>query len=251
MPRILFGLLLFVRLCSYELDEGILHTIKPFLIEENHPAKKALDKIFKENKFRILLNDASLEKAGFEPYGERHTSGIRVLVHKKLPDYVIKTYIDELTDKMDWLYLIARVEGRNAIQSVIDKRLCQKYFATPRKWIYKIESPYKPPSHLNEQHFILVVDLIEAYPHSKNRTKWKTKPTETILWHLYHILSESGAQDSNFVDNIPYCKDGRIAFIDTEVAHRWPINYSRLDHYLALPMRNYWHNLVHTNGSKK
>lgn len=250
MRKLIIGLLLITILSSYELDEGILNEVKPYLIEDSHSVKKALDKIFKENDFRIIQNDASLQAAGFTAFGERHTSGMRVLMHKKLPNYVIKTYLDEHLDKFDWMYCVYRVKGRNAIQQVIEARKCEKLFETPKKWIYKIESPHKPPSSLNEQHFLLVAEFIEVLPREKNRDKWKTKPNRDTLWHLYHIIQDTGAQDCNFVDNIPYCKDGKIAFIDTETTHRWPINFNKLDHYLSPSMLTYWYQLIETGGAK-
>ncbi len=250
MRKLIIGLLFITILSSYELDEGILNEVRPFLIEENHPVKKALDKIFKENDFRIIQNDASLYAAGFSSFGERHTSGMRVLMHKKLPNYVIKTYLDEHLDKFDWMYCVYRVKGRNAIQEVIDSRNCEKYFTTPKKWIYKIESSHKPPLYLNEQHFLLVAEFIDILPREKNRDKWKTKPNRETLWHLYHIIQDTGAQDCNFVDNIPYCKEGKIAFIDTETTHRWPINFHKLDHYLSPSLLTYWHQLIETGGAK-
>ncbi|MFN4174041.1 MAG: hypothetical protein ACK4HV_02925, partial [Parachlamydiaceae bacterium] len=161
MRKLLIGLFMVSILFSYELDEGILNEVKPYLIEESHPAKKALDKIFKENSFRIIQNDASLQEAGFFEVGGRHTSGMRVLIHKRLPNYVIKTYLDEHQDKIDWMYCVCRVKGRNAIQQAIEARACEKFFKTPKKWIYLIESPHKPPSELNEQHFILVAEFFD------------------------------------------------------------------------------------------
>lgn len=247
---LLVGLFLLTLLSGYELDEGILNEVKPFLIEENHPAKKALDKIFKKYNFRIIQNDLNLLAAGFTAFGERHTSGMRVLMHKNLPNYVIKTYLDEHLDKVDWMYCVYRVKGRNAIQEVIESRNCERLFVTPKKWIYKIESPHKPPSSLNEQHFLLVTEFIDILSREKNREKWKTVPNREVLWNLYHILQDTGAKDCNFVDNIPYCKDGRIAFIDTEATHLWPINFNKLDHYLSPAMVQYWHQLIDTQGQK-
>lgn len=238
------------QLSAYELTDGIRAEVAPYLIPNDHPAKKALDAIFTQADFRVVLNKESLEKAGFVPFGEHHTSGIHVLVHKHLKHLAVKCYCDDFY-KEDWQYWIARIRGRNFIQQAIDYRGCQKYFKTPKKWIYPIPEGHRAPAGYNEQHYLLIVELMDTYDRKKNREKWKNFGDKNLYWHLYNIITDTGAADSNFVDNIPFCHDGRVAFIDTEAFHRWPISYERMTHYLSHPIKIYWQHLISTGGQKE
>ena len=60
------------------------------------------------------------------------------------------------------------------------------------------------------------------------------------------FLTEEGLKDSVFPDNIPFTKDGKMAFIDTEHHHLWPVDYYRLERYLSPEMKTYWKNLTHS-----
>jgi hypothetical protein len=47
-------------------------------------------------------------------------------------------------------------------------------------------------------------------------------------------LRKLGLNDCAKPDNIPFCSDITIAFLDTQTHHQWPILYHRLTPYLSL-----------------
>jgi hypothetical protein len=68
---------------------------------------------------------------------------------------------------------------------------------------------------------------------------------------LFRVVTEDKLFDSLFLDNIPYCKDGKIAFIDTEYfnAVKKTIKYKKLNKYLSKDMKKYWERIVKKNGN--
>jgi len=59
------------------------------------------------------------------------------------------------------------------------------------------------------------------------------------------ILLEVGLSDSVYAFNLPFTKKGKIAVIDTEYYHIWPVHLERLTNYFSSPMRTYWQSLNH------
>ena len=240
-----FWLLVFVafRLISSEIDPAILAQIEPYLLTNTELLKK-LDKIFLKN--RVLTDRSSLENAGFYAYGAFHTSGVHVLKHKKLKNYLVKCFTDDFVEKLDWQHFLYRIKGAEYIHQAILYRNAGHYMKVPHKWIYKIPSIAPQGPH----HFILVVEDMKICGRKKNREKWKNEVKFDLLYCFYHVINDAGAADCNFVDNAPFSEDGKIAFVDTEIYHRWPINFEKLTHYLSPANRHYWHHLYSSGGIK-
>lgn len=230
------------RLFSTEIDPAVLSEVSPYLLQDKELIYK-LDKIFK--KSRVLAHTGTLDQAGFRHHGSGvHTSGVHVMKHKKLKGYLIKCFTDDFKDKEDWIHFLWRVKGAEAIRKAIELQKAESQFKVPRKWIYKIPDDAPQGPH----HFVLVVEDMKVLSHSENKDKWKKKAGFTLLYNLYHILNNAGAADSNFVDNIPFCEDGKVAFIDTEIFNRWPVKFSKMDKYLFGSNREYWIHLYQSGG---
>lgn len=229
------------QIFANDLDPALLVQVEPYYLTDKELIS-TLDKMF--TKERVLADYSSLERAGFSSYGEFHTSGIHVLKHKKLKNVLVKCFTDDFTLKTDWIHFIHRIRGAQFIDAAITARGASRYMKVPRKWIYKI------PDHAPQgpHHFILIVEDMKIYGRKKNRSKWKNKVEYDFLHLFYHVINDAGAADCNFVDNVPFSEDGRVAFVDTEIYHMWPIKFTKMTHYLSPSCQQYWNHLISSGG---
>ena len=158
----------------------------------------------------------------------------------KLRPYAVKLLLDEEpTYELD--KLISRIIGANTAREVIEKYGYQHIFKVPRKWIYALPLNPAPLSGTFRKNFILVEDEIDILQRKENYPKWKSDAvTHEILDAVFILLTEAGLYDSVYAFNMPFCEDGRIAVIDTELHHGWPIHYERFSAYLSHEMKSYW-----------
>ena len=70
------------------------------------------------------------------------------------------------------------------------------------------------------------------------------------LHMVYTIVQEVGLSDSLLPCNIPFSKDGRMAFVDMEYHHKWPIPFDKITPHLSPPMQYYWNLHVRNQGFK-
>jgi hypothetical protein len=73
---------------------------------------------------------------------------------------------------------------------------------------------------------------------------YKSKITPAKLVELFILFTELGLIDSIYPDNIPPTRSGKIAFIDTEHHHHWPVNLEKFKHFLSPAMQVYWQSLI-------
>ena len=117
----------------------------------------------------------------------------------------------------------------------------QNIFKVPHKWIYALPEFPKSPEHYLQKNFILVEEDMDLCPHEENKIAWSSsKVDKHILRNLFILIDEIGLLDCTKIHNIPFSNDGRIAFIDTQTYHKWPIDYSYLTSYLSPDMKPYW-----------
>jgi hypothetical protein len=79
-----------------------------------------------------------------------------------------------------------------------------------------------------------------------NKKAWKKKMNRQLLDALYTIIMENLLLDSVYADNIPFCKDGRIAFLDTEhtLDTTQAIPIQAIGQYLSKEMLSYWEHIL-------
>jgi len=223
-------------------SEEIWSSISPYFLPENFPQKEALDKIF--SKRRVLSSASSMKKADFVLL-TNPKKNIVVARHPKLKGYLVKAYLDD--DKaQEWVWLRRRVEGARVIQESIENHGYQGIMKTPKKWIYPLPPDPKPKSGHSGKNFVLIVEEIDILNDHKNRKAYRTRMTPPLLDALYTILMENRLIDSIYAKNVPFCKDGRLAFVDTEhfndTTREVPI--SRVAQYLSKEMHAYWEQLI-------
>ncbi|WP_068469548.1 fibronectin type III domain-containing protein [Candidatus Protochlamydia phocaeensis] len=217
--------------------------LEPYFLPINHPLKDKLDRIFKT--VRATQSPQAFEKAGFGKAKLRQPTNIVVGKHNQLKGYLVKAYLDTQPPLCEWANWLCRIAGAQSIQACLNRH-GYKHFVVPQKWIYPLPADPSPPADGNHQrkNFILIVEDMHILNPQENEKAFKTWITKPILDALYTILTEEGLIDSVFIDNIPFTRNGKIAFIDTEHHHLQPIKYERLIPFFSADMQTYWQSLL-------
>lgn len=252
MPHRLFALALslvcsVVALDAYDkpplLPSEAWEAAQPYLLPEDHPIKASLDAIFPTSA--PLLSTRALKKRGFWDVTVRR-SGIIVAAHPHLEGYRLKIYLHDF-HAPEWGLFLTRIRGAEVIRETIRRHHLQPYLKVPHKWLYPVHPDADiPADSLVLKHFVLVVEDAEPLDRDDNFVCYRDVVDKRQLKALYTVLSELLLIDSIYVDNIPVCSDGRIAFVDTEhylVTHL-PMRYDRMDHIFSPKMQRYWKKLT-------
>lgn len=248
MIKTLFNLL-FILACGCSLEaagylkplsmtEGDWSLVQEYLLPYSHPLRKKLDKIFANAD--ALKDRKSFNKNHFyAPHwkGGRHTV---VAKHFAVKDFIFKLFLDEQGIQEEWRVLMRRIIGARTISGEIERKGWGKIFKVPGKWLYPIQSPSRLSSS-EGVHFVLVAENVGKLSPETNWKLWKhSNLKEPFLKKLYTLLSTLGLKDSVYIDNIPFCKDGRVAFLDTEHFDAFPVPYWKLGAFLNKKTKNSW-----------
>lgn len=224
--------------------------VKPYFLPQDHPIRERLDKIF--SKKRVMLNPETFKKAGFKRNHVGTHSRIMASTHPNLVGYYVKGFSDLELNILDWKKLVHRIVGARSIQACITNHKYQKHYKVPKKWLYPLPVEPSPPNSTtyHRKNFVLIAEDVRSVGHDKNNKLYKTKMTPEILDQLYVILKEENLWDSIFNFNVPWCKDGKLAFLDTEHHHseNRTVNFSRMKHYFSKDMQVYWQKLIDEGG---
>ncbi|MBA2369446.1 MAG: hypothetical protein H0V82_10550 [Candidatus Protochlamydia sp.] len=215
--------------------------LEPYFLPLDHPIKGKLDAIF--TKKRVTFSKESFEEAGFEKIKLRAPTNIVVGRHPALKGYLIKAYLDTQPYLIDWVNWMNRIAGAQSIQECI-KRHDFHHFEVPRKWIYPLPENPSPENLCNRKNFILIVKEMPILSNEKTLKFYRNKICPAQLDELFILFTELGLIDSIYPDNIPVTKNGKIAFIDTEHHHQWPVKLEKFKHFLSPAMQEYWQVLI-------
>lgn len=231
---------------SQYIDEARWIEVQPYLLPENHPVKSKLDSIF--SKSRATSSIDTFSRAGFDYMDLRKWDNVIVAWHQKLKGYIIKAYLDDQIGINDHLAFMTRINGAEAIRDAITAFGYENYFKVPKKWLYML--PDDPPvlPGLQRKMFILVEEDMNLVSSSSNSRMWQKNSSKNFLKALFTLLQTLGLKDSVYITNIPFAKDGKVAFIDTEHHHSWPVKFSRLAKFLNPDMQVYWWSLIYSQG---
>ncbi len=239
------------KIYPYELPavpQNVWEVVKPYLLPDGHPAWPKLHRIF--CKQRATLNHETFKKAGFKRWRPGRWSRVSASSHPDLKEYFIKAYCDcEIGIVYDWKRWIHRIGGTKAVRDCIKKYQLQSKFKVIRKWIYPLPAHPSTPhsSRYLRKNFILVCENVRPLEHSKNDKRYK-KMNKEWMDALYIILQANGLYDSVFPFNVPFCKDGRMAVVDTEYWGKWPVPFDRLTRCFSKEMQNYWRKITFNEG---
>ena len=240
------------RTYRYELPNvanEVWEEVRSNLLPDNHPAWAKLNRLF--CKVRATQTPEHFKKAGFKRWQPGRWSRVAASSNSEFPEYFIKAYCDsELGIIYDWKKWLHRIRGAETIRACIKDYNLEKNFKVPRKWIYPLPAHPAPPntSQYIRKNFILVCENMRIQEHSTNEKMYKKKMTHELMTGLYTILQVCGLNDSVYVFNMPFCKDGKIAIIDTEYHHKWPVPFHKLTSYFPADLRSYWQKITFNGG---
>lgn len=217
---------------------------KEYLLPSDNFYGNALKKIF--SKSDSDLTPQTIKKLGFKILDNL---GLHVLVakHPSLPGYVFKFFKYGEFPGIDWQHWINRIEGAKLIQEGIDTFGYKKFFKVPKKWLFKTNATQMIEG-VKYPCYILIAEDMQPESRKVNHKIWRSQTTSKILIALHKMIKTYGLRDSARVANVPYCKYGKIAFVDTEAYNSWPVNYHPLLEFLSSKNKNYWRALVHEGG---
>lgn len=220
--------------------------LTPYFLPEDSPEREALDEIFA--KHRVLKSEKAMRKAGFLIISP--TDKIIVARHHKIKGFLVKVYIDNKSTEDETYWWLKRASGARAVRECIYRHGFQDFMKVPQKWIYPLPLAPLLKDGKKHRHFILVVEDVFPLNQEKNRRAYKRRMTPKILDALYILLKENFLIDSVYADNTPFCKDGKIAFLDTEHAfdHTRPVPFSTVGDFLSSDMVAYWEQLLNHGG---
>ncbi len=231
------------------LNDQMQCRIAPYLLPLDHPMKPRLDAIFSSS--RVIENERSLLDAGFSIIaGPMPVSFVIVARHPSVPGYVFKMYLDsESRSRKDiphWLSLARRCDGAKGIRKIIKKEKI-RHFAVPDKWLYVL--PVYPFSNvLNPEPIILMETDMDLESYEVTKQMWQTVVTRKHLDELYSILKHGyGGRGTVCLSiNVPYTKQGKFAFTDTE-SPKAELELKNVKKYLSKEMQRYWDRLIKDN----
>lgn len=249
-------LILGIFVCSYAqgkqihhdyVSEEVWNIVTPYLMPDDHPLKSKLDKLFSKN--RVIQDQASMVKAGFVKKDPEPMTKVIVTRHKKMRGYIFKIYTDDhlsyYRNEPEYITWMLRARGARIMREEIKAQGWQAHFKAPKKWIYPLPpAPLALTGHL-QKNFILVEEEMDILPNRKSKEKWKDGTvTKAQLERLFYLITRTGLRGGCKYDNIPICRDGRMAFIDTQNNLKWPLPYERLYPVLTPDLRACWDELV-------
>lgn len=208
--------------------------VTPYLLPSDHPMTQQLDAIFSQT--RVLQDKKTVREAGFATAKRQVRTHIIVTTHPQIPGYIFKFYLDKqrLSKPAEEIF-INRINGVNTIRAYIEANQKEALFKTPHKWIY----------HKGTR-FILVEEKMDILSRSDNLSHWRddTLVTQNVLDEVYALVTTVGFHDGLKPGNLPFCQDGRIAFIDTENVGNGPVRYRMLSRHLPHSLQFYWIYLI-------
>jgi len=226
----------YVRPPSVEV--AVWRKLSPHFLPESHPLKPKLDKLFLTS--RVVQTSETLLEAGFENPYPRPFSLTIVTKHPKLKGYIFKLFTDS-QEIEEWPFLHQRLRGAHLVRKAIKKHGFEEYFKVPEKWIYPLRADPESLSHVHKTYFILIAEDMNVLKKMHNYAQWAgATMTPKHLDAFYTIVQEVGLSDSVHAFNAPFCKDGKIAFIDTQHFHTWPVPLQNLTRYLTKRLQPYW-----------
>lgn len=217
--------------------------LQDYLIPDDHPMLKKLDKIFQ--KRRVTQDVVSMVKAGFTFIQTNKAHKIFVCRHEQLPGYIVKAYLDNEggthAERMTTFdrHLLRRIRGSRLIKASIKAHHLESLFTVPTKWIYLLPDEPAPEKNFRRNLFIIIEDDVNIDP----SIKWDDERVdETILTGLFTIMTEVGLGDVQ-PRNCPFTKEGKVAFIDT-AGYEKPLKFHKMNDRFTPEMQKFWDELV-------
>ena len=229
------------------LTDQMRSKIADYLIPLDHPIKATLDSIFSQS--RVLENERTLVEAGFDILVPPSASSyIIVARHPEVPGYLFKLHLDSENRSRKqlphWIWLVRRCAEAKKIRKII-KHKNIRYFSVPDKWLF-VPPIYPYSSGSNPQPIIVVETDMELESSEVSEQMWRTGITCKHLDELYSIIKHGygGSSVLYLPNNVPFTKNNKFAFIDTEGPQSDHPRLEFIKRYLSKKMQNYWDSLI-------
>lgn len=223
-------------------SKEIQESVAPYLMPHDHPIKPFLDRLFSSS--RVIFNLKTLEEAGFDRAKQRKFSRLIVTRHSAFRGYIFKLYLDTQRyhkKEPEHHYWILRAKGARQITELINEKGLQAMFKVPRKWIYALPEIPRPSEDYYPKYYILVEEDMDILTDEENRNLWGSEYVSAMLLdNLHYILRALGLQECAMPGNVPFSRDGRVSFVDTQTWGYKEVYYEKLTPFLSESNQAYW-----------
>jgi hypothetical protein len=158
---------------------------------------------------KMFRSYSRFEEAGFSLV-EHAPHKIMTGSHRRTRGYLFKKYDDDKPGDKQLRNYMRRVEGARLLRAFIAERGLEHVVA-PRKWLYEL------PSSFPERYLVVAeeLDLVSDVATDRAYARIGKEQTRELAMVLYYFrgLNSTAA-------NLPFTKDDKIAFVDTERWHR-------------------------------
>lgn len=169
------------------------------------PIASLMRELFDDPK--MFRSYSRFERAGFSLV-DHAPHKIMTGSHKRARGYLFKKYDDDKPGEKQLRNYMHRVEGSRLLRAFIAERGFTHVVA-PRKWLYELP-PAFPERYLVVAEKLDLVSRVATDRAYARISKEQIRELATVLYYFRGLNSTAA--------NLPYTKDARIAFVDTE---RW------------------------------
>jgi hypothetical protein len=189
-------------------------SLEECLLPTDHPLQAQLAFLFHNSK--MFKSREKLRQAGFKVLKRMHR-GLMVAGHPFLGSYLIKKFVNSIPQNHQLDNFIKRVSGARALRRFIELNGLQ-HIVVPQKWIYRLPKQFTDPES-HQRSYILIVEKMDLCSSGKNPKRQIAQRYHTmdldILRELCIVVYYFRGLDST-LENMPFTRQNKIAFIDTE-----------------------------------
>ena len=150
---------------------------------------------------------AAWRRAGFTVLDPAKPSECMIGAHPSASGYLFKKYADDIPLREQSKNYEARIEGAKKLAKFIAKEDLQ-HVVVPRKYLHDLSRKFGKSSS------VLVVERLDVLGPDESVLHYRDV-AEPVLRDLLCVLARFKGLDSN-AKNVPFTRDGRIAFVDLE-----------------------------------
>lgn len=176
-------------------------------LNERHPAKKALDAIFKAR--RVTKSYKDIKEAGFS-VREEQTNGLLTCTHPEIEGYFIDLALDSYIGMKAPKKFRLAVERMGALSEEIRKKGLENTFAIAQMWSYLL--PQSPPASWwlegDQKILALVRQNLGELSFRNNLEHWKGDIDLNIMKDLFRFAFETGLRLE--MNKLHFTKDEKI-----------------------------------------
>jgi hypothetical protein len=169
------------------------------------PKSLQLDNLFADPG--MFDSRSALSRVGFDVIKPAKETECMVAAHPSAPGYLFKKYANAVSPKEQRKNYETRIEGARKLAGFIQKRDL-RHIVVPGKHLHAL------PRTFGKDMRVLVVERLDIFGPDESMNRYR-EVTEPVLRELLAVLAQFKGLDSN-AKNIPFLRDGRIAFVDLE-----------------------------------